>query len=68
MKIDMNSVKENSKAIYSIIQKKKRVLFSELAQQTMLGDTSLCLSISWLIQNRKITPTRKGGAVYYTLA
>ncbi len=64
----MKSIARNSEEIYSIILKKKQILFSELAQQSMLGDTNLCLSISWLIRNNKIKQTYQGGTVYYTLA
>lgn len=68
MKIDMKAIVENSKAIYAIILKKKQVPFAELERQTALEDTSLCLSISWLIRNQKIRQTRKEDAVYYCLA
>ncbi|MGI6219523.1 MAG: hypothetical protein ACOYJE_06675 [Bacteroidaceae bacterium] len=64
----MKSIAKNSEEIYSIICKKKQILFSELAQQSMLGDTNLCLSISWLIQHNKIKQNSRGGTVYYTLA
>ena len=66
--MNLDVIRENSSAVYSVLKSAYRCTFYELQRFTQLGSTELCLAIAQLLRDCKIEQQKSGGGIYYQLA
>lgn len=65
--MNLEVIRENSKAVYSVISSVYRCSFNELERFTQLGSTELCLALAQLLRDCKIIQSKNGNGIYYQL-
>ena len=66
--MNLDVIRENSSAVYSVLKSAYCCTFNELQRFTQLGSTELCLAIAQLLRDCKIEQQKSGGGIYYQLA
>ena len=66
--MNLEIIKENSKAVYQVIHQAYSCTFNELQRLTRLSSTDLCLALAQLLRDSKIEQGKNDLGVYYQLA
>ena len=66
--MNLEIIKENSKAVYQVIRQAYSRTFNELQRLTRLSSTDLCLALAQLLRDSKIEQGKNDLGVYYQLA
>ena len=66
--MNLEIIKENSKAVYQVIREAYICTFNELHRLTRLIISDLCLALAQLLRDSKIEQGKNDLGVYYQLA